>query len=122
MLGRQGRRVAVCERWMTRYPLPRAVCIDHELYRALCANGLQNVLPRISHPGHRYQWFNAEWQKLLVIDWSADSMSGGTETNFVHQPTLGARNRSGNFGIMGRLLQGIGPSGAVFVLDGGRRG
>jgi hypothetical protein len=68
------------------------------------------------------QWFNAEWQKLLVIDWSADSMSGGTETNFVHQPTLGARNRSGNFGIMGRLLQGIGPSGAVFVLDGGRRG
>jgi 2-polyprenyl-6-methoxyphenol hydroxylase-like FAD-dependent oxidoreductase len=88
MLGRQGRRVAVCERWRTRYPLPRAVCIDHELYRVLCANGLQDVLPRISHPGHRYQWFNAEWQELLVIDWSADSISGGTETNFVHQPTL----------------------------------
>ena len=40
MLGRQGRSVAVCERWTTRYPLPRAVCIDHELYRVLAANGM----------------------------------------------------------------------------------
>ena len=39
MLGRQGRKVAVCERWTERYPLPRAVCIDHELYRVLCAIG-----------------------------------------------------------------------------------
>ena len=88
MLGRQGRRVAVCERWKTRYPLPRAVCIDHELYRVLCANGMGDVLPRVSHRGPLYQWFNADWRELLVIDWSADSISGGAEVNFVHQPTL----------------------------------
>ncbi|SEK00280.1 3-(3-hydroxy-phenyl)propionate hydroxylase [Sphingobium sp. AP50] len=90
MLGRQGRRVAVCERWEQRYPLPRAVCIDHELYRVLSANGLGAVLPSISHPGPPYQWFNADWKELLVIDWSAGSISGGTEVNFVHQPTLEA--------------------------------
>ena len=88
MLGRQGRSVAVCERWPTRYPMPRAVCVDHELYRVLSANGLGAVLPTISHPAPPYQWFNADWQELLVLDMSRTSISGGTDTNFVHQPTL----------------------------------
>ena len=88
MLGRQGRSVAFCDRWPERYPLPRAVCIDHEIYRVLTANGMGSVLPSISHQGPKYQWFNAAWEELLVIDWSAESISGGTEVNFVHQPTL----------------------------------
>ena len=88
MLGRQGRSVAVCERWTTRYALPRAVCLDHELYRVLSANGMGEVLPKVSHAGPLYQWFNAAWKELLVIDWSAPSISGGPEVNFVHQPTL----------------------------------
>ena len=88
MLGRQGRSVAICERWTRRYPLPRAVCIDHELYRVLAANGMAAVLPGVTHGGPLYQWFNADWQQLLVIDWSKDSISGGPEVNFVHQPTL----------------------------------
>jgi 2-polyprenyl-6-methoxyphenol hydroxylase-like FAD-dependent oxidoreductase len=88
MLGRQGRRIAVCERWRKRYPLPRAVCIDHELYRVLMANGLGTMLPRVTQPGPLYQWFNAEWKELLTIDWAKPSISGGVEVNFVHQPTL----------------------------------
>ncbi|MGY4398923.1 2-polyprenyl-6-methoxyphenol hydroxylase-like FAD-dependent oxidoreductase [Sphingomonas sp. UYAg733] len=88
MLGRQGRSVAVCERWTTRYPLPRAVCVDHELYRVLAANGMGGVLPSITHGGPLYQWFNADWKELLVIDWAKPSISGGPEVNFVHQPTL----------------------------------
>ena len=88
MLGRQNRSVAVCERWATRYALPRAVCVDHELFRVLHANGMGAVLPSITHGGPRYQWFNADWQELLVIDWAAASISGGPEVNFVHQPTL----------------------------------
>ncbi len=90
ILGRQGRSVAVCERWKTRYPLPRAVCIDHEIYRILSANGLGPLLPQVTHSGPRYQWFNAEWKELLSIDWGAQSISGGAEVNFVHQPTLEA--------------------------------
>lgn len=88
MLGRQGRSVGIVEQWQTRYPLPRAVCIDHELYRVLSANGMGEILPSISHPGPLYQWFNADWRELLVIDWSAPAISGGAEVNFVHQPTL----------------------------------
>lgn len=88
MLGRQGRSVAICERWQKRYPLPRAVCIDHELYRVLSANGMGPVMPKVTHSGPRYQWFNADWRELLVIDFSAPSISGGPEVHFVHQPTL----------------------------------
>ncbi len=90
MLGRQGRSVAVCERWTERYPLPRAVCLDHEMYRALSANGLGEVLPSVTHSGPKYQWFNADWEELLVIDWSADAVSGGAGVYFIHQPTLEA--------------------------------
>lgn len=88
MLGQQGRSVLVCERWERRYPLPRAVCIDHELYRVLAANGMLEELPNVTERGPLYQWFNAEWKQLLEIDWSADSISGGPEVNFVHQPTV----------------------------------
>jgi 2-polyprenyl-6-methoxyphenol hydroxylase-like FAD-dependent oxidoreductase len=87
-LAQQGRKVAVFERWRERYPLPRAVCIDHELYRVLCALGMAAQLPAVSHAGPQYRWFNAEWKELLSIDWSSESISGGPEVNFVHQPTL----------------------------------
>ncbi len=87
-LARQGRKIAIFERWRERFPLPRAVCIDHELYRVLSALGMGEQLPAVSHPGPQYRWFNAEWRELLAIDWSAESISGGPEVNFVHQPTL----------------------------------
>lgn len=88
MLGRQGRKVAIFERWTERYNLPRAVCIDHEMYRMLSAIGMGEGLPAVSHSGPPYRWFNAKWQELLMIDWSAESISGGPEVNFIHQPTL----------------------------------
>jgi len=87
-LARRGHRVAVFERWRERYPLPRAVCIDHELYRVLSALGMGAQLPAVSHAGPQYRWFNAEWKELLSIDWASESISGGPEVNFVHQPTL----------------------------------
>jgi 2-polyprenyl-6-methoxyphenol hydroxylase-like FAD-dependent oxidoreductase len=90
MLGRQGRKVAIFERWTERYPLPRAVCIDHEMVRMLSAIGMRDELPGVSHAGPPYRWLNADWQELLTIDWSAESISGGPEVHFIHQPTLEA--------------------------------
>ena len=87
-LARQGRSVAVFERWRERFALPRAVCIDHELYRVLSALGMAEQLPAVSHAGPMYRWFNADWKELLAIDWESESISGGPEVNFVHQPTL----------------------------------
>jgi 2-polyprenyl-6-methoxyphenol hydroxylase-like FAD-dependent oxidoreductase len=58
-LARQGRRVAIFERRRQRYPLPRAVCIDHEIYRVLSALGMSEELPSVSHAGPWYRWFNA---------------------------------------------------------------
>ena len=87
-LARRGRKVAIFERWQERYPLPRAVCIDHEIYRVLAALGMGDQLPAVTHAGPWYRWFNADWRELLAIDWSSESISGGPEVNFVHQPTL----------------------------------
>jgi 2-polyprenyl-6-methoxyphenol hydroxylase-like FAD-dependent oxidoreductase len=87
-LARQGRSVAVFERWRERFALPRAVCIDHELYRVLSALGMDKKLPAVSHAGPMYRWFNADWKELLAIDWESESISGGPEVNFIHQPTL----------------------------------
>ena len=94
MLARLGHRVAVVERWSHPYTLPRAVCIDHEVARVLRAIGVGPGLDRVSHPAPLYEWFNAQWEKLLSIDWSKGSVSGGPEVNFVHQPSLEAEIRA----------------------------
>jgi 2-polyprenyl-6-methoxyphenol hydroxylase-like FAD-dependent oxidoreductase len=94
MQGRQGHRVAVVERWAEPYALPRAVCVDHEVARILRAIGLGAGLERVSQPAPLYQWFNADWEELLAIDWSAESVSGGPEVNFIHQPSLEAEFRA----------------------------
>jgi len=88
ILGRKGRRVAIFERWTERYALPRAVCIDHEMYRMLSQIGMRDELPTVSHAGPVYRWLNADWRELLAIDWSAESISGGPQVSFVHQPTM----------------------------------
>jgi 2-polyprenyl-6-methoxyphenol hydroxylase-like FAD-dependent oxidoreductase len=88
MLSRQGHQVAVFERFAEIYPLPRAVCIDHEIYRALHANGLGPQLDEFTSPAPLYRWFNADWKELLCIDWTGESISGGQEVNFVHQPSV----------------------------------
>lgn len=90
MLARQGRSVAIFERFPEPYTLPRAVCIDHELYRVLHAAGFAREVENVTQPAPLYQWFNADWQMLLEIDWTQESISGGPEVNFVHQPTLEA--------------------------------
>ncbi|GAA4173262.1 bifunctional 3-(3-hydroxy-phenyl)propionate/3-hydroxycinnamic acid hydroxylase [Shinella granuli] len=87
-LQRLGWSVGVFERWEEVYPLPRAVCIDHELYRVLHAAGLGNVAGRVCNDAPTYRWFNAEWKELLAIDWAAGSISGGSEVNFIHQPSF----------------------------------
>ncbi len=88
MLSRLGYQVGVFERFPEIYPLPRAVCIDHEIYRALHANGFGRQIEACTSPAPLYRWFNADWKELLCIDWTTESISGGQETNFIHQPSV----------------------------------
>jgi 3-(3-hydroxy-phenyl)propionate hydroxylase/flavoprotein hydroxylase len=88
MLARQGISVGIFEKFPNPYSLPRAVCIDHEIYRVLHSIGFEQELASVVQPAPIYQWFNAEWKVLLEIDWRRESISGGPEVNFVHQPTL----------------------------------
>ncbi|WP_420796216.1 bifunctional 3-(3-hydroxy-phenyl)propionate/3-hydroxycinnamic acid hydroxylase [Burkholderia gladioli] len=90
LLGSKGYKVAVYERQKSAYPLPRAVCMDHEIYRAVMAAGAGKTLTQLSAPSPRYQWFNAKWEMLLDIDWTVESVSGGPEAHFFHQPSLEA--------------------------------
>jgi 2-polyprenyl-6-methoxyphenol hydroxylase-like FAD-dependent oxidoreductase len=88
MLGRQGRKVAVYERQTSIYPLPRAVAIDHEIRRVLEAIGGGAEVTRLLNPGKRYEWFNAEWKKLIEYDFSRESPSGGPIAYTFYQPAL----------------------------------
>lgn len=90
MLSRRGYSVSIVERWDEPYPFPRAVCMDHEIRRVMNSLGLADELAKVSAPSPRYQWFGAQGQMLLDIDWTVESVSGGPEAYFFHQPSLEA--------------------------------
>ena len=48
LLGQQGQRVVVLERYRTPYPLPRAVHYDHEVARILQSCGVADAVLRRS--------------------------------------------------------------------------
>lgn len=88
MLDRLGWNVGIFEKFAEVYPLPRAVCIDHEIFRMLKAGGMAEIADSVTSPAPVYRWYNEDWKELLSIDWTANSISGGPEVNFVHQPSL----------------------------------
>lgn len=88
LLDRLGWKVAVFERWHEVYPLPRAVCIDHEVYRLLHAGGLGQLVDKVVDIAPVYRWYNANWQELIMLDWPGGSVSGTSEVNFIHQPSF----------------------------------
>ncbi|MCT4714110.1 bifunctional 3-(3-hydroxy-phenyl)propionate/3-hydroxycinnamic acid hydroxylase [Enterobacteriaceae bacterium H18W14] len=90
IMGRQGYRVAVFERWESLYPLPRAVFHDHEIRRILRMLNLEEDVAAISHPSSLYQWFNAQWKMLVEVDWASESISDGPFGYFFNQPELEA--------------------------------
>ncbi|MGK8932335.1 FAD-dependent monooxygenase [Pluralibacter gergoviae] len=90
VMGRQGYRVAVFERWESLYPLPRAVFHDHEIRRVLRMLDLEQEVAPVSHAASSYEWYSADWRRLLALDWGAESISGGPFGYFFNQPDLEA--------------------------------
>ncbi|MFC7485662.1 bifunctional 3-(3-hydroxy-phenyl)propionate/3-hydroxycinnamic acid hydroxylase [Knoellia sp. CPCC 206453] len=92
LLGREGWRVTVVERWPEHYPLPRACTIDHEALRILQAAGLMAEHAGLFEPsqGGRggYQMRNADGELLRAINWNRTAESGWANTNGFYQPDL----------------------------------
>lgn len=94
LLGRQGFRVMVIEKWPSRYPMPRACTIDHEALRILQGVGVMQHHAELFEPscGERggYQIRNGDGVLLRAINWNRTAESGWANTNGFYQPDLEA--------------------------------
>lgn len=89
LLGQQGVRVRVLERWAGQYPLPRAVHFDHEVARILQGAGVMGALAGRVEPASHYEWRSASGELLLRIGRdTANSDSGWPESLMFCQPEL----------------------------------
>lgn len=88
LLGRQGHRVTVIDRWPDLYPLPRAVHFDHEIARVLQAAGVMDDVSRVLEDAGVYQWRNAKQQVLMAMDWRGLGPSSWPMSNLFSQPEL----------------------------------
>lgn len=88
LLGRNGHRVLVLERWLQPYPRPRAVHFDDETARVLALAGVGEAIRAIGEPAAIYEWRNATGQRLLRYDWSGTGPAGWPAATMFHQPDL----------------------------------
>jgi len=92
LLGKEGKRVTLVERWPTLYDRPRAVTMDHEVARILATFGIDcNAAPAIAYHEELYYWKNADLEDLQIVDWKSVSSSGWRVTYWFNQPELETR-------------------------------
>ena len=92
LLGKEGKRVTLIERWPTIYDRPRAVTMDHEVARILATFGINaDTDPAIEYHEELYYWKNAELENLQLVDWKSVSPSGWRVTYWFNQPELEER-------------------------------
>ena len=91
-LGRRGHRVAVVERQLVSYSLPRAVHFDDEIARIF--QSLDASPEQMSHAveayDDQYEWRNASGEPLLRLEWRGGGKSGWNTSYFFHQPSVEA--------------------------------
>ncbi len=90
LLGRQGRRVVVVERWAALFAMPRAVHYDHEIARIFQAAGVIDPMQAISGTAEEVQFLGAKRQILFKFGVSGWSQSGWPLANGFAQPDLEA--------------------------------
>lgn len=85
-----GFRVALVDKRIESFPLPRAVTHDAEMARILQTCGLApDTIADITRPYDGiYRWENADHDVLLEVDWAGRGESGWYNTYFFHQPAL----------------------------------
>lgn len=85
LLGAQGHRVAVFERWPALYPMARAGHVDHEIMRVFQNIGAAAAIERASIPIPDYEWINGEGKLILHLDWNHATPSGWKSDYLIYQ-------------------------------------
>lgn len=89
LLGERGRKVLVVERDTSIYPLPRAVHMDHEVFRLLSLVRADRAVAQISRPTVSYDFETATGELLMgFAPPDACAPTGYPWSNIFHQPTL----------------------------------
>jgi 2-polyprenyl-6-methoxyphenol hydroxylase-like FAD-dependent oxidoreductase len=89
LLGAQGVRVGVFERWSTVYSLPRACVVDHEVMRILQADGIADDFEKVAVKiDGDYVWTNARGKVLLSLKHPVEGVSGWGSRYMMYQPDL----------------------------------
>jgi 2-polyprenyl-6-methoxyphenol hydroxylase-like FAD-dependent oxidoreductase len=90
LLGQQGHRVVVLERYTEPYPLPRAVHYDHEVARILQSCGVAEQCNEIAEAVEVYEFRNAEGKALVRFGRRGNGLSGWPQSLMFAQPDLEA--------------------------------
>lgn len=89
LLGAKGRKVLVVERDTEVYPMPRAVHLDHEVFRLISLVNSDKAVMEISRPTTTYDFETADGDLLMGFAPSREpAPTGYPWSNIFHQPTL----------------------------------
>lgn len=88
LLGQQGHRVAVFERWPELYGRARAGHLDHEIMRTFQSLGITDAVLKDAHMADRYVFLNAAGETLMSFDYGAPGISGWLNDYILYQPDL----------------------------------
>ena len=92
LLGRAGHRVAIFDRQLSLYPLPRIGHLDHEVMRIIQAlhPGAAEQFEKTAVACGTYDWVNAKGEILIHFDWSKPEITGWQPHYLFYQPDLDA--------------------------------
>ena len=90
MLARRGHRVAVYERFAEIYRLPRAVYFDDEIMQVWQALGVVDELADDLRPALTYNWFGADGELIVKMEFPSPGRSGWDSGYTFFQPNLEA--------------------------------
>ena len=95
LLARYGVESLILDRWPDRYPQPRAVHLDHEVYRILDRLGIGSEFAAISRPGRGLRLLDPDLNVLAEFQRDPEqSRDGHPEANMFDQPELEALLRT----------------------------
>jgi 3-(3-hydroxy-phenyl)propionate hydroxylase/flavoprotein hydroxylase len=90
LLGRQGHRVGLFERFAQVYPLPRAIRFDGEIMRIFQNLGIVEAIADDILPMEGYRWFGADDEEIVYIHQAGVAPSGWPASYSFWQPAIDA--------------------------------